>query len=83
MTGLDGMTVFVKLFAGLKDFYPELPIGEALEVNVPDKATVQQLAQQMKIPSFKLVFVNGITHNSDHTLCDKDEIAFVPPVGGG
>ncbi|MCF7958420.1 MAG: MoaD/ThiS family protein [Phycisphaerae bacterium] len=77
------MIVFVKLFAGLKDLYPALAIGDAMAVDIPEKATVEQLARQMKIPSFKLVFVNGITQNSDTILSDKDEIAFVPPVGGG
>jgi len=75
--------VHVKLFAGLGDCYPELPIGQSMPIEISPETTVGQLAEKLKLPSFKLAFVNGIVQKDDFVLNNNDEVAFVPPIGGG
>lgn len=75
--------VHVKLFANLGDCYPELPIGQAMPVEVPQGMTVGQLAEKLELPSFKLTIVNGIVQKDDFVLNSDDEVAFIPPMGGG
>ena len=40
------VTVYVKLFAGLGNMFPDLQPGEALEVPLPAQSTVEQLAEK-------------------------------------
>ena len=79
------MKVKVKLFATLRDHYPDLGIGEAMEVELPDGADVAKLVERLRLPSdqVKIVFVNGIVRQPSHPLADGDEVGIFPPVGGG
>jgi molybdopterin synthase sulfur carrier subunit len=79
------MKVRVKLFATLRELFPELGIGEAMEVEVPEGASVGALISHLKLPpeEVKLVYVNGRLRDKDHVLSEGDEIGIFPPVGGG
>jgi sulfur-carrier protein len=77
--------VAVKLFATLRRHYPELEIGEAMPVTLPERTTVAQLVERLELPKeqVKLVFVNGRVQKGAYVLCDGDEVGMFPPVGGG
>lgn len=79
------ITVQVKLFATLRQFRPGLGLGEAFPVELPDGATVGDLIVHLALPKeeVRLIFVNGLFRDLDHTLADGDELGIFPPVGGG
>ena len=77
------LTVHVKLFATLRRYCPDLGLGEALPVQIVPGTTAGQVARQLKLPGVKLIFVNGVAQKEGLVLSDNDEIAFVPPIGGG
>ena len=79
------VTVRVKLFATLRRHYPDLGIGEAMPVELPDGATIGQLIKSLRLPAneVKVVFVNGIVQGEEYALNDGDEMGVFPPVGGG
>lgn len=85
MTRQNRITVRVKLFATLRRHFPELGVGEAMEVQLPEGATVGDLVRHLRIPAdhVKVVFVNGIVRDETHPLADGDEVGVFPPVGGG
>ncbi len=81
------MKVSVRLFAGLK----ELVGGQEIVVQLPEDATVSDLAEQLagKYPQLKplipgLAFaVNEEYRSRDYVLQDSDEVALIPPISGG
>jgi molybdopterin synthase sulfur carrier subunit len=75
----------VKLFASLRRYFPGLGIGEAMEVELPDGATVREMLRHLRLPpdQVKVVFVNGIASTEERVLSDGDELGIFPPVGGG
>ena len=77
--------VSVKLFATLRRNYPEVRIGEAIPVSLPEGTTIGQLVERLDLPNEpgKLIFVDGRRAGEDHVLRDGDEIGLFPPVGGG
>ena len=78
-------TVHVKLFATLRRHRPELGLGEAFSVDLPEGTTVRELIRQLDLPEdqVKVVFVNALFREMDHVLADGDEVGIFPPVGGG
>ncbi len=78
------ITVHVKLFATLRRHYPNLGIGEATPVELPDGATIGQLIEHLRLPAneVKVVFVNGIVREGEYALSDGDEVGIFPAVGG-
>jgi molybdopterin converting factor small subunit len=79
------ITVHAKLFATLRRRYPELALGEALPVTLPEGSTVGDLIRELDLPEdeVKIVFVNGLVRTADDALADGDEVGVFPPVGGG
>ncbi len=79
------ITVYVKLFATLRQHRPGLEIGEAFPVELQDGATLRDLVRCLKLPEdqVKLIFVNALSAELDRTLTDGDEVGIFPPVGGG
>lgn len=79
------ITVHVKLFAMLRNQFPDLGIGEALAVDLPLGATVGRLIEQLDLPrdQVKVIFVNHIICKPDHRLSAGDKVGIFPPVGGG
>ncbi|MGD1996409.1 MAG: MoaD/ThiS family protein [Anaerolineae bacterium] len=79
------ITVQVRLFATLRRYYPDLGIGEAMPIELPEGATVKDLLEELDLPGEQVmvVFVSGVTRDRDHPLKDGDEVGIFPPVGGG
>ena len=78
-------TAHVRLFATLRCHYPDLGIGEAMPVELPDGVTVGQLIEHLRLPAgeVKVIFVNGVVRGEEHALSDGDKVGVFPPVGGG
>ena len=79
------MDVHVKLFATLRRQFPDLGIGEAMSVTLPQGATIAHLVERLDLPDeqVKVVFVNGTVREREFMLSDGDEVGIFPPVGGG
>lgn len=79
------MVVHVKLFAMLRNRYPDLKVGEAKPVELDAGATVDQLIECLDLPreQVKVVFVNNVIRSEDHVLQDGDVVGMFPSVGGG
>jgi len=79
------LKINVKLFANLRQYLPGAPIGEAVEIDVPEQYTLGELAAQLKLPpdEVKICFVNGIICELDQKLNAGDEVGIFPPIGGG
>jgi molybdopterin converting factor small subunit len=79
------ITIYVKLFATLRRYRPDLGIGEAFSVELPEGATICDLIQELGLPEneVKLIFVNALFRELAHKLADGDEVGIFPPVGGG
>ena len=79
------ITVRARLFATLRHHYPDLGLGEALPVTLPEGSTVGDLIRALHLPEeeIKIVFVNGLVKTAGDPLADGDEIGIFPPVGGG
>jgi len=78
------MEVGVKLFASLREQYPDIPIGQPMSIQLSDNATLADLIKMLNLNVVKIIFVNGIAHTDlQHTLQDHDEIAVFPPLAGG
>ena len=83
--GVTMINIQVKLFATLRQRYSHLDIGEPMAVELPEDATTGQLLAHLQIPDeqVKIIFVNHVIRDRDHTLADGDEVGIFPPVGGG
>ncbi|MBC7248821.1 MAG: MoaD/ThiS family protein [Anaerolineae bacterium] len=79
------LTVQVRLFATLRRHFPDLKLGEAMSVELPDGATVGQLIAHLGLPpqEIKTVFVNNLIREMESPLADGDVVGIFPPVGGG
>ncbi len=79
------MKVYVKLFATLRDYFPELAIGEKQPLELPTGTTIAFLVQRLQLPrdEIKLIYVNGRLRPDETVLQPGDEIGLFPPVGGG
>jgi len=76
--------VSVKLFASLRDQYPDIPLGQPMSVQLSDNATLADLVKMLNLNAVKIIFVNGIAHTDlQHPLQDHDAIAVFPPLAGG
>lgn len=75
----------LKLFANLRQYLPGASIGEAVEIEVPEKYTLAELAADLKLPpdEVKVCFVNGIICELDQQLNEGDVVGIFPPIGGG
>jgi molybdopterin converting factor small subunit len=79
------MRVTVKLFATLSRFSPGGLPGVPFEVEISDGASLQGLANLLKIPpdETKIAFVNAVIQPLEYVLQPQDEIGIFPPIGGG
>jgi molybdopterin converting factor small subunit len=79
------MQVYVKLFASLRRFAGDAPLGTPIDVDVPADATLTDLYQTLQLPAdeIKMAYVNGRVQPDDWQLQPNDEIGIFPPVGGG
>ena len=84
------MRVTFKLFATLQDYLPaEAHSTNALQIELPEGTTVQQLIERFGLPqqSCKLVLVDGVyippAERADRVLRDSATVAIWPPIAGG
>jgi molybdopterin synthase sulfur carrier subunit len=79
------ITVHVKLFATLRQQFPELGIGKSMPVEIPQGWSVNKLIDFLKLPAgqIKIIFVNNQMQRQDFVLNDGDLVSIFPPVGGG
>ena len=79
------MQVEVRVFATLRPYLPDLGIGEATTVEIPEGITAAELAQRLGIPldEVKIIMRNGLQVEPEERLADGDRIAYIPAVGGG
>ncbi len=61
---------------------------QAESVEVPDGSTLQQVYEQIFPPTAEGILPVGFARNQVHArgtdvICDGDEIALLPPLGGG
>jgi len=79
------MQVEVRVFATLRPYLPELGIGEAKTVEIPEGTTAAELAQQLGIPldEVKIIMRNGLQVGPEEALAEGDRVAYIPAVGGG
>lgn len=79
----------VKLYALLRKHHPGPNRSAALVIDLPDTATVRDLAQHLAAtlgaPAelVKAAFVNNRTVTLDAALADGDQVSLFPPVVGG
>jgi molybdopterin converting factor small subunit len=80
------VTVRVQLFATLSRYRPAgSPDHGLVAVEIPQGATVQQLAETLGIPADlpRLALVNGREAELTHRLAAGDEVTLYPPLAGG
>ena len=88
------MEITLKLFATLSDYLPHelngrVRVHNELPLDVVDGMTVQQVIDQMHLPSkmTHLVLLNGVyippQARATHPLCPGDVLAVWPPIAGG
>jgi len=77
--------VQVRLYATLRRYQPQVRLGRARIVSLPEGTTVEQLIATLGIPAdtVKTVFVGGKIVESDQVLQDGDEVGIFPPIAGG
>ncbi len=83
------MQVTFKLYASLQKLLPAGSQGHAINVNVHEKTTLQQLIEQLGISDDLafLVMLNGVyiapEHRNSTYLNEHDVVAIWPKVAGG
>ena len=79
------MYVKVRLFATLRRHVADAASGNAIEVELPDGATIADLIAALELPSdeVRVIFVNGRAREEDWQLAPGDEVGIFPPIGGG
>jgi len=79
------MRVRVRLFAMLRHYLPDVPVGGYAERDLPEGATVSDLLASLGVPETeaRVVFVNGRARPPDWRLQPGDEVGIFPPIGGG
>ncbi len=79
------MQVRVKLFASLVAHVEKAGPGIALQIEVPETATLADLANRLKLPreEVKVFFVNGRARPADWILEANDEVGIFPLIAGG
>jgi sulfur carrier protein ThiS len=73
------------MFAMLRRYLPDVPLGGYTERDLPEGATVSDLLATLGVPEAeaRVVFVNGRARPPDWHLQPGDEVGIFPPIGGG
>ena len=79
------MLIQVKLFATLRRYAGDTPLGQPFQMELPAGATLQDLVERLGIPpdETKVAFVNARAQDLDWVLQPGDEVGIFPPIGGG
>ena len=79
------MTIEVHLFATLAQYLPPSSDGGRVVLDVPDGATVDDVARLLGIPGAmaRLALVNGREVDPQERLTALDVLTLFPPLAGG
>ncbi len=83
------MKIRLKLYASLRDYLPEGAVDNAIDIDVPDGASPNEIVDRYHVPGKlrHLVLVNGVyadRHERDEPMLrDGDTLAVWPPIAGG
>ena len=77
--------VEVRLYANLRRYVPQLGLGEAMELELYEGATLRHIFTRLGLPEseVKRVIINGLSKRYEYVLLDGDRVAIFPPVAGG
>ncbi len=81
----DTMTIQVKLYATLRKYLPDVPLGEKTEIEVPEDSKVKDVLDILNIPEkdAKIILVNGNRKKKTDSIQEDDLVVIFPPIGGG
>jgi len=84
------MKITFKLYATLQHLLPAGAVKNAVQIDVPDDATLNDVIDSHKVPRelAHLVLINGVfqceaDRDKPRVLKDNDVLAIWPPVAGG
>ena len=79
------MRVEVRLFATLARYLPPGSREGATTIDIPDGATVRELARGLGVPPDleRVILVNGRDASPDQPLHEGDVVSLFPPLAGG
>ena len=83
------MNITLKLYASLGTFLPPGSARNAIELDVPEGASIGEVLAQQNVPreNCHLILVNGTftppTNAGSKQLTEGDTVAVWPPVAGG
>ena len=83
------MRITLKLFASLGEYLPEGAFRNAIDIEIPENASLNAIIDQYRVPRemAHLVLVNGVfacAEDRDRSLLKEgDHLAIWPPVAGG
>jgi molybdopterin converting factor small subunit len=79
------LQVEVRVFATLRQFIPELGVGEAKTIQAEPGTTLAELRDHLGLPKeqVKVIMRNNLHAYPDEEIADGDRIAYIPAVAGG
>jgi len=79
------MQVEVTVFATLRKYLPDLPVGGSKYIEVDPGATPADLMQILGLPAeeVKIAIRNHVQTELDEIVEDGDRVAFAPAIAGG
>ena len=79
------LQVEVRVFATLRQFIPELGVGEAKMILVEPGTTLAELRDHLGLPKqqVKVIMRNNLQAFPEDQVADGDRIAYIPAVAGG
>lgn len=77
--------VEAKLYATLRKYYPKVPVGKPVLLEVDEGCTLAGLLENLRIPEDKVqfIFVNNVQQELDYVLRSGDKPGIFPPIAGG
>lgn len=83
---MKNLQLEVRLFAYLREKFPETLGGTPLFLEIAEGSTVNDLLIQLGLDQIDIpliVMVNGVREFDEKVLKDKDRVGIFPPIGGG
>ena len=79
------MLIEVRVFATLKKYLPDLPLGGCKQLDVEPGATLADLIEILGLPAdeVEIAIRNHVHTELDAVLNDGDRVAFAPVIAGG
>jgi sulfur carrier protein ThiS len=77
--------VEVRLYAGLRRYYPDGQSGDAFTMEVGGEAKLGDIIDELKIPrqEVSVLMVNGKWEKESYPLKEGDRVGLFPLIGGG